>query len=110
MTDNTIDRHEVVRLARKEVRRLAQQALRVQDACNLSGVLKSAFAAACSLCIAANDGLGISTDEVNRHYIMQLFASKIADLTGVDHTWPSAAEADAVLYLQRFDTEGNRST
>lgn len=105
-----IERHEFVRQARKEIRRLAKQALDVQNACNLSGILKSAYDAACSLRLCEKHGQGLSTDEVNQHYIMVLFAHKIADLTGVAGPWPKHAEADAVSYLQRFDTEGNRVT
>ncbi len=106
MIDNsaTNDRHEMNRLRHKEIRRLAQAALQVQDACNLSGVLRSAAEVASSLRTVAD----LATLEVNHHYIMRLFASKIADLAGLNHTWPQDAESDALACVQMYDTEGNR--
>ena len=63
----------------KSLKELAQDALRVQDACNLSGVAHG-FARTMS---ALNDieGLG-GTDARNNHPIARVWADKIAHLTG----------------------------
>ncbi len=61
---------------------LAAEALGVQDACNLSGVVVS-FSNAIREVRARmeQEGKG-STDNINRHPICMLFADKISDLTG----------------------------
>jgi len=58
---------------------LAREALRVQDACNLSGVVHS-FARAISRLRALEPTLG--TDQINRHPIVVAWCSKVADLSG----------------------------
>lgn len=90
---------QVERLRRTELRRLAQEALQVQDACNLSGVLHGAYRAACSLRVCGTpDGLG--TLETNHHPIMLLWASKIADLAGLPgREWPREAEKQVLSIL-----------
>ena len=60
-----------------ELKKAAQDALAVQDACNLSGVVH-AFSRAMTVIRENTNG----TDEANRHPIAVLFADKIADLTG----------------------------
>lgn len=59
----------------------AAAAVACQDACNLTGVLRS-FAEAMTVVRAASTAGGHGTDWINRHPIAQLFADKIADLTG----------------------------
>jgi hypothetical protein len=61
------------------IQEAAATALQVQDACNLSGVLRTwgtdvrdAVNAACTL----------GTDQRNHHPVHVLFANKLADLTG----------------------------
>ena len=61
----------------KALKKAAQDALAVQDACNLSGVVH-AFSRAMSVIREDTNG----TDEANTHPIAILFADKIADLTG----------------------------
>jgi len=61
----------------RTIEQLAQEVLDVQDACNLSGVLGSAYRAACDLRRVLDAG----TDTINRHPIMVLWADKIAHLT-----------------------------
>jgi len=61
----------------KEINRMYQDALDVQNACNLSGVLFSFARHMQTLC-----DLGIDTDARNRHPVSILFSSKIASLTG----------------------------
>jgi hypothetical protein len=58
---------------------LAQEALNVQDACNLSGVVHGWSRAMKELHEALP---GASTDEINRHFVNQLWADKVAHLTG----------------------------
>ena len=61
----------------EDLKRAAQDALAVQDACNLSGVVH-AFSLAMSTVRENTNG----TDEANRHPIAVLFADKIMDLVG----------------------------
>lgn len=59
---------------------IAQEALDVQDACNLSGVVHSF-----SRIMSALSEKGLGTDAKNTHPAAILFASKIASLTGSEH-------------------------
>lgn len=69
-------------MARTE-KELAQLALDVQDACNLSGVVGSFARVTQDLWeIARANNKG--TEWVNQHYVSVLFADKIADLTRRD--------------------------
>lgn len=62
----------------KTMKELAQEALNVQDACNLSGVVHGFSRAITNL----RDLLPrAGTDEINRHPISVLWADKIAHLT-----------------------------
>jgi len=61
----------------RTLQELAREAYEVQDACNLSGVAHG-FARALSDLRAHTSG----TDETNTHPIAQLWADKIAHLTG----------------------------
>lgn len=61
----------------KEINRMYQDALDVQNACNLSGVLFSFARHMQTLC-----DLGLDTDAKNAHPVSILFSSKIASLTG----------------------------
>ena len=56
-------------------------AIVVQDACNLSGVLKSFAEVMEKICYEAHQ-LEVGTDWKNKHPISVLYASKIAALTG----------------------------
>jgi hypothetical protein len=59
---------------------LATEALQVQDACNLSGVVLSWSKAIRELREIMPTA---STDTINRHPINKMWASKVADLTGM---------------------------
>ena len=61
----------------KELKIAAQDAIAVQNACNLSGVVH-AFARAMSAIRESTNG----TEEANRHPVAVLFADKIMDLVG----------------------------
>ena len=61
----------------EDLRKAARDALAVQDACNLSGVVH-AFARAMSAVREASNG----TIEANTHPIAVMFADKIMDLVG----------------------------
>lgn len=77
--------------------KLAREALDVQNACNLTGVVHS-FSRACSALRAALPGA--DTQTINRHPICVLWAAKIADLTGTDvstERWADAWEACRAL-------------
>lgn len=66
------------------VQQAAQQALEVQNACNLSGVVKSFEAILVEVLWPAGHQSG-GTAWVNQHPISKLFASKISDLTRVEY-------------------------
>lgn len=68
----------------------AKDAITVQDACNLSGVVHS-FSR-----ILAGPLAGLDTDARNRHPIARLFASKIGHLTGI-------GEGDVLAFSAAFD-------
>lgn len=68
------------------VKDLAKRVLRIQDACNLTGVLISASEDVRALRrLLEGSSTTFSTDDVNYHPISVLWASKIASLTGLQH-------------------------
>jgi hypothetical protein len=60
---------------------LIKEALQVQDACNLSGVVFSFARAMQRLCDLSRE-LGQGTDWKNKHVVCKLYADKIKSLTG----------------------------
>jgi hypothetical protein len=66
----------------RTMQQLAQLALDVQDACNLSGVVRSFAQVTEDLWVEARRQ-GFATDWVNQHPVSKLFADKIADLARV---------------------------
>lgn len=77
----------------KTLQDLAKEALAVQDACNLSGVVHS-FASAMTSIWEHARMLGLGTTWVNTHPICVMYSSKIASLTGsYDHETFSKAYA-----------------
>jgi hypothetical protein len=62
------------------IRMLCAQAVAVQDACNLSGVVFD-FAKAMQVICDESNRLNKGTDWKNRHPVAVLFSSKIASLT-----------------------------
>jgi len=66
----------------RTIKQLAKEALDVQDACNLSGVVHS-FSTVCTELrdIMREEGK-FSTDNFNRHPIVIMYSSKIASLCG----------------------------
>jgi hypothetical protein len=60
-----------------------QDALDVQNACNPSGVAHSLHEICCEV---SREGGG--TDAVRRDPAVRLFVAKLADLCGLDYTWP----------------------
>lgn len=67
----------------RTLKELAQQALDVQDAANLSGVVISWTLAVQELRQRLSlDKLPCGTDDINRHPISMLWADKCASLTG----------------------------
>lgn len=61
----------------KTIKQLAQEALDVQNACNLSGVVHGFSRAMSELC-----ALVPGTDARNKHPVAVLWADKVAHLTG----------------------------
>jgi hypothetical protein len=68
----------------KTIRELAQEALDVQDACNLSGVVHSFSRVLTDLRAVARAEGWEGTSAINMHPIAVLFSSKIASLTYSD--------------------------
>jgi hypothetical protein len=76
--------------------RWCRDALAVQNASNLSGVAHS-YA---DLCVAMHQA-GLGTSAICDHPASQLYAAKVADMTGLNYHYPAAAEAKAnALILQ----------
>ena len=65
-----------------------KDAIQVQDACNLSGVVISFAEVTKRL---NNDPEYTGTAWVRNHPISQLYAAKIADLCGLSYEWPCDA-------------------
>lgn len=66
----------------KTLKQLATEALNVQDACNLSGVVHGFARAIGELRnTLERSGLPASTDDINEHPISKVWADKIAHLT-----------------------------
>jgi hypothetical protein len=61
---------------------LIKEAIQVQDACNLSGVVQSFARALPELWSIANESGGKGTAWVNTHRVARLYASKIQSLSG----------------------------
>ena len=68
----------------RTLKELAQEALDVQDACNLSGVVHGWSRSMSRLYEILREQKEFSgTDQVNHHPINQLWASKVQDLAGM---------------------------
>lgn len=67
----------------KELKDLAIEALQVQDACNLSGVVHGFSRAITELRRILENEPEFSTDKLNTHPVCLLWADKIASLTGI---------------------------
>ena len=66
----------------RTMRELAQEALEVQDACNLSGVVHGWGRSIMRLRKLLNQEKQVGTDILNTHPINQLWADKVGSLTG----------------------------
>jgi hypothetical protein len=72
--------NDMTKQSAPDVRRIYADALLVQDACNLSGVVRS-WAEYMETIWAEARAKGLGTDYVNTHPVNVLFASKVASLT-----------------------------
>lgn len=86
----------------KTLNQLAQDALLVQDACNLSGVVHG-FSRAMTDLRALLPQAG--TDEINQHPISIMWASKIASLTGAGGLSDNDVFAHAYVCVQKYASE-----
>ena len=77
-----------------------QEALEVQDACNLCGVLQTWAKVACKV-IEEMRAKGKSTDWANRHPVMVLYAYKAMQLTGIPEPYEK-------LWLDHFSKACNQ--
>ena len=69
---------------------LARNALDVQDACNLSGVVHSFSRDIARLRQLTDSEPGFSTSKLNEHPICRLYADKIASLSGSESAFSPA--------------------
>lgn len=86
----------------------AKQALQVQDACNLSGVLHAWSRIASEMVHAS-----IDTDGIRRHPVSVLFSDKVSDLCGRPGFLEYCHASDfceAVLKETETDNSGEAST
>jgi len=78
--------------------RWCRDALSVQNASNISGVAHS-YA---DLCVAMHQA-GLGTGAICDHPASQLYAAKVADLTGINYHFPAAAEAKANALIRQAE-------
>lgn len=82
---------------------MAEEALRIQDACNLSGVV-GAFATIITEVRTRLEAEGKGgTDNVNNHPICRLYSDKVASLTG---TQTLGNDEVSLAYRWAYDTKG----
>ena len=94
----------------KTIAQCAKLAMEVQDACNLSGVVRS-FAQITETLWAEARKQGHGTDWVNQHPISKLFADKLASLAGVqDNVMAFSRAWDECLALSKEQTSETHST
>jgi len=77
----------------RTLKELATEALQVQDACNLSGVLHAWSRSITELRVLLEGQTGFSTDKLNRHPISVVWADKVASLTGTQNDTKSVFDA-----------------
>jgi len=83
---------------------LAEEAMQVQDACNLSGVVKGMDRA-----IASLRELGVTgTDQIREHFVTRLWAAKVADLCGF-YSFSENPFSDAWMKCQAVVEESRMS-
>ena len=84
----------------RTIKELAEEVLRVQDACNLSGIIHSWSKSIRRLRLVETFE---NTDAVNKHPINVLFAGKVAQLTGCNYD--AATSYLAYLECERLASE-----
>lgn len=89
----------------RTLKELAQEALDVQDACNLSGVIHGWSRSITDLraIVEKETGASFSTDTLNRHPVNVLWADKVASLAGV--TTASVRTFDAYYKCREWVTK-----
>lgn len=68
---------------------LSQEALDIQNACNMGGLSNGFARAVEDLSPHCPEG----TSQRNRHPVTSLWIAKLADLAGIDYTYPRDADA-----------------
>ncbi len=84
------------------IKTLAREAIGIQNACNLSGLVHGWSRAVTNLREALEEETGkvISTEEFNQHPINVLWASKLSDLAGIG---PGGTEySDAYVAVRKL--------
>ena len=75
------------------LRKVAQDAMDCQNACNLSGVSHSYMKALDVVWNEQKEGrLPPGTEVINRHPVLQLFLNKMALMSGAQFSWTTAHE------------------
>ena len=73
-----------------ELVRWGEKSLQVQDACNGMGVANSLVQLMRYL---QDSKQTYGTDDINRHPLVKLFVAKLADLAGLECTYPVSSDA-----------------
>lgn len=93
------------------MKEMCREAILVQDACNLSGVVHSFSNLLPDLRreIGGGDSLNAGTDQVNNHPVCRLFADKIASLANVQGITTRTMDAYSAAYKfckDKMESEG----
>jgi hypothetical protein len=88
-----------------DIKEAAQTALDVQDACNLSGVLRSFGEIVSDVIWPEARRLNQGTEFVNRHPICTLFLVKLADLNGYSDSLTDESYSRAYDAVRKLATE-----
>ena len=86
----------------RTMKELCQEAIDIQTASNLSGVVHAFSRAMTDLRTLLDKDENFSTEMLNRHHVSILFSDKIASLTGSEH---GVAFSNAYGFAKR-QTEG----
>jgi len=90
----------------KNLQQLASEALRAQDACNISGIAISFAEAIVNLRRLLESEPGFSTDALARHPITQAWVSKLDSLSGASYDCEHASLARTCFNICEDIAEG----
>jgi hypothetical protein len=80
----------------KSIQAVAKEAIQIQDACNLSGVVHSFSRAMETIWAEAREGEGKGTEWVNTHPIVTLYIDKLLDLNRRSDAFEAWSKVEAI--------------